>query len=355
MIAYFLVFSALVASSIYRLGIFNPQLGRRNERFPFGFMIFFIFFIGLRYEVGGDWFSYAYMIEDVRNESLSDAIFLKDPGYAFFNWLSAQFFDSVYFVNFVCAAIFSWGLVRFAYKIGDASLVILIAFPYLIIVVGMGYTRQAAAVGFIMLAIVEILDRRLVAFIAYVILASLFHKSAFIILMYGIVSNSRNKTFGFIAICAAFAGLYYLLVVDSVETFTTNYIDAGYESLGAGVRVAMYVVPAALYLIFNKYINVQNKNEKKFWKAYALGAIMLPIALQLSPSSTAVDRMALYWYPLQLMILASLPKCFYNWRYRFVTTAGLILYSASIMIVWMFWSPNAINWQPYRFLPFEFL
>jgi hypothetical protein len=53
--------------------------------------ILLVIFIGLRHEVGGDWFSYLRWFQRISSNRLTlsfEDIFLKDFGYNLFNWLS---------------------------------------------------------------------------------------------------------------------------------------------------------------------------------------------------------------------------------------------------------------------------
>jgi hypothetical protein len=115
----------------------------------------------------------------------------------------------------------------------------------------------------------------------------------------------------------------------------------------------MTVLPAVIFMLFGRHFGENTVAARRFWYSFAMGALLLPLALKISPSSAAVDRIALYWYPFQLMTWASLANYLPNWRYRYLLTAGLITYSGASLLVWMFWSPNALDWIPYRFLPCE--
>ena len=50
----------------------------------------------------------------------------------------------------------------------------------LVVVVAMGFTRQAAAIGFLMLAFAAFSEKSLVRFLIFVALATTFHKTAVI-------------------------------------------------------------------------------------------------------------------------------------------------------------------------------
>lgn len=92
----------------------------------------------------------------------------------------------------VCAAIFVIGLAKFALRQPNPWLV-LIAVPYLIIVVAMGYTRQAAAIGLVMWGLATFDRGRVRQFAVAVLAAVTFHFTAIAMLPLGITSVTRNN------------------------------------------------------------------------------------------------------------------------------------------------------------------
>lgn len=99
-------------------------------------------FIGLRHEVGGDWFGYLPYLTRAEGLSLEEVFVFGDPGYNALNWLFASYSWGIYGVNLVSAAIFSAGLVVFCRAQPRPWVALCIAIPYLVIVVAMGYSRQ---------------------------------------------------------------------------------------------------------------------------------------------------------------------------------------------------------------------
>ena len=66
----------------------------------------FTLLIGLRYEVGGDWYGYKDFYQSVTGE-LIDTLTEPDPAYAALNWLSWYWGWDIYGINFVCGALAS--------------------------------------------------------------------------------------------------------------------------------------------------------------------------------------------------------------------------------------------------------
>ena len=81
----------------------------------------------------------------------------------------------------------------------------------------------------------------------------------------------------------------------------------------------------------------------------AWGAVVFVALLWVSPSSTAVDRVALYWIPLQLFVWSRLPDAMGHaaskstgWVY------AVVVYSATVHFVWLFFAIHAEDWLPYQ-------
>ena len=99
--------------------------------------------IGWRHEVGGDWYNYLGNFENAVYESLFIEWWQDDPGYRFLEWIALKTNTGIYTVNLMAASLFSYGVVRFCLSLRRPWLALTIAVPYLVIILGMGYSRQA--------------------------------------------------------------------------------------------------------------------------------------------------------------------------------------------------------------------
>ena len=311
--------------------------------------------IGFRYHVGGDWGSYEEIFRWSASLKLVDTLTLGDPAYTLLNWIANWLEYDVWFVNFVCGAIFSWGLIRFARRQANPWLAIVVAIPYLVIVVAMGYSRQGVAIGIIMAGL-AVLDRTtIVRFAFYIFFAAAFHKSAIVVLPLVALSAVRHRLvmIGLLAMLAIL--LYYFFVQASFDRMVVNYVEAEYSSQGAGIRVAMNLLPAAIFLFYAKRFGFAEQQEK-LWRNFSIAAFVSLLLLFYLESSTAVDRLALYLIPLQLVVLSGVPTAFGNkGRPNGQYVALVIAYSAMIQFVWLNYAAHAGDWLPYTFFPWEFL
>lgn len=309
--------------------------------------------VGLRYKVGGDWGSYERIFRFSSYLTFDDALLRNDPGYILLNWFAAKAGFDIALVNVVCAAVFAWGLVAFAREQPRPWLAIAVAVPYLVTVVAMGYSRQGVAIGFAMLALTGLGANSTVRFVIWIGIAALFHKTAVLLLPIAILSTTESRLWTFLWVGCIGLLLYYLLLAESVDELIENYVVAGYQSEGAAIRVTMNALPAAVFLLYRRHFRLKGA-ELKLWTYISLGALGFVVLLFVLPSSTAVDRMALYLIPVQIFVLSRLPLA-WQAAYRAGETVkvGVIIYSALVLFVWLNFAAHARYWLPYQTVLFS--
>jgi len=305
--------------------------------------------IGIRYKVGADWDTYDFMFHYAAKASLGRVIQLGDPAFEIVNWSVQQIGGAVWMVNLVCGAIFAWGLLRFCRAQPDPWLAFAIAVPYLVIVVAMGYTRQAVALG-ILMAGLAVFQRggSTIRFAIYVAVAALFHKTAVVAFPLAALASPRNRFLNLLIAIAASIALYDMFLGDAMDRFIKHYIKSGYSSQGAGIRVTMNVVAALAFGVLGRRMQF-SQIEWKLWFNFSLAAVGFLILLFVLPSSTAVDRMSLYIMPLQIAVLSRIPLAFNS---SFGGRAVVLAYVALVQFVWLNFAQHARYWVPYQVYPF---
>ena len=354
--SYWILFLVPAALAMTRLTPVKET--RRSSRLPDTWrlaLVMLVMMIGLRHEVGGDWETYLEMLESYKDNSEADKYGYQDPAYILLNILSAWSGLGVYLLNLISAAFFSWGLVIFCRIQPRPWLALAVAVPYLITVVAMGYTRQGAAIGIAMLAIVSLSQRSTLRFIFWIALAALFHKSAIILIPMAVLGNTKRRGFTFLWVALTGIVLYGLLLQESIGFLISGYIESEYQSSGAAIRIAMNALPAAIFLFFRKRFHLEPAKQA-FWTWMALGALLFIVLLKVSPSSTAVDRVALYWIPLQLFVLSRLPNVLGpNNGKNAIWVCAVVAYSATVHFVWLVFADTSFAWLPYQFYPWVWL
>jgi len=301
--------------------------------------------IGLRHQVGGDWGAYLRYLERGYALSFAEVLTSGDPGYISVNWLVAQFGGSIYWVNLICGVILMAGVVTFARRQPLPWLALLVAVPYLVIVVGMGYSRQAVALGFILLGLVALGDGQVRRFVLLVLIGAAFHKSAVLMLPVAGLAASQSRLVSLAWAASATLVGGYIFLFDSVDALWANYVEADYQSQGGLIRVLMNAVPAGLFLLLNRYMRLSEAERRLWWWMSIFAIACIPLVVL---SSTATDRVALYLIPLQLFVFARLHLVVKDSLLRAYIVAGVVAYYALVQAVWLFMAAHAFAWLPYR-------
>lgn len=357
MLMYLVLYAAFAWASVTHLR--NSLPGREvHQPLSRGCLLVFVILlllIGFRYEVGGDWNSYTEQVFDQLNKPLSAIGEKQDPAYSLLNWIGANIGGGIFLVNLVCASIFSWGLITFSRAQPRPWLVMAIASSYLIPVVAMGYTRQGVAIGLFMIAMTTLEKANTFRFLIWLFAAALFHKTAVILAPIALLAGSKRwyvsiPTFGLVG------GLMFLLLLqESMDGLFQNYIEAEYESSGAAIRAIMIAMPSAVFLLLRRRFFLSSI-QRRFWTWMALGGTAFLGAVVVSPSSTAVDRIGLYWIPIQLFVLSRLPDVLGQPGYSNTKWVVMVLaYSLAVLLVWLQAATHSSLWLPYRFYPWELL
>ncbi|MEO5566099.1 MAG: EpsG family protein [Luteimonas sp.] len=332
------------------LAVLSPRhLPERQARWMWFFVgSVFALMMGLRHQVGGDWGNYLPLFRLTAKRTFMQVMARDDPGYYGLNWVVAHAGGDIHLVNLLCASVMMWGTVVFCRRQPHPWLALLVAVPYMLVVVGMGYTRQAVALGFALVGLTALGNGRVRAFVIWVSIGALFHKSAVLLLPIAALAASRNRLLTALLVGVTTLLLYYLLLADSSEQLWVNYVEQKYQSSGGMIRVLMNVVPALLLVTFRKRL-VPDLRERKLWLWMAVFALVcLPLV---SMASTAVDRVALYLIPLQLYVFSRFPRLAHTVPARTFLVLAVVAYYAAVMYVWLNYAENAEYWVPYRFMP----
>jgi hypothetical protein len=343
MLPYWILFSipafAMLAPSMLR-----PQSQRVVLWFVGGV---FALAIGLRFQVGGDWGAYLRHFDKSAFLSFSDVFQGGDPGYYLVNWLVWNLDGNIYWVNLICGAVMMFGVIRFSLRQPLPWLAILVAVPYLLVVVAMGYTRQATALGFMLLGLVALGDKNLRWFVIWVLIGAAFHKSAVLMIPVAALASSGNRllTAFWASLMALLGG--YLFLLDSVDALWENYVEADYQSSGGLIRVLMNLVPALLFILFNKRMQLTSAEQRLWWWISVLCLVCIPLVVL---SSTATDRVALYLIPVQLFVFSRLHQITDDAFWRSMIVLGVVCYYGLVQFVWLNYAVHAHYWLPYQLI-----
>jgi hypothetical protein len=345
LLVYWAIFAFFAVGAVMDAGR-PPDLRRQRPAWLVGGLLI-VLMVGFRYEVGADWEQYEFIFSYSGQAAFWRAVAIGDPGYQALNWTVRYLGGEIYWVNLVCAALFTWGLYRLARVQPYPWLAVLVAVPYMILVVSM-YTRQAAALGILMAGLAALVrGGSLARFVVYVVVAALFHRTAIAVLPLVVFSRPRQRFINILGGLAAVYALFDLFLADSMEGFVSGYIEQRYSSQGAVIRIAMELLAASIFLLRRREFGFP-VSEDRMWFYFAMASFAALVALLISPSSTAVDRLTLYLMPLQIVVLSRVP---FVYATRYLAVSLVVIYCFAVQFVWLNFAVHAKYWVPYQFYP----
>ena len=142
---------------------------------------------------------------------------------------------------------------------------------------------------------------------------------------------------------------YEILLADKLTHLFEVYINKQLaSSQGALIRLSMNAIAAIAFLKY-RYIFSITAAERRLWSLISIIAIAMLVAYFLTGLSTALDRMALYIIPLQLVTAAHLPDVFGSYGRK--NTGGVFVvlaYFFAVQFVWLNFANHAQYWLPYK-------
>jgi hypothetical protein len=215
----------------------------------------------------------------------------------------------------------------------------------------MGYSRQGVAIGLELLGLLALERGRLLRFLAWIALAATFHRTVLVLLILPAATLSPRLRFSqlirLLLLLGSAYGLYAAVIEPDLDYYVQGYIEAGYQSQGALIRVALCLLPALLFLLKRRRFQLQ-QNVQRLWTLIALLAVAAAIGLVTVASSTAVDRLALYLIPLQLFVGSRIPDAALFGIGPASWSRLLVLFSLAVLLVWLLFAVHARLWLPYR-------
>lgn len=330
---------------------YNPSHQRNQSLFIWSsFGTIFTVIIGFRHVVGGDWGGYLRHFQNIQFYSISETFKRSDPGYYIINWFVSDWGYDIYQVNLVCGALFMIGLIIFAKQQPNPWLAIAVSVPYIIIVVAMGYTRQGVALGFVFSSLVALDKKHFKQFIILIAFATTFHKSAVLMIGLGVFLQGKGKSVRLLAVGFVGFGIWNAFLSNYQQGLWKNYVEAEMQSQGALIRVVMNLLPSLIFLLYRKSWK-KVYTDYTFWLMIAVGSVASMFLVGLA--STAVDRVALYFTPIQVVVYSRLPYLLQDTIPKQATTLMILLFYLVVLYVWLNYATHSIYWIPYNNILFE--
>ena len=340
-------------------------------------LILLFAFVSFRYNVGGDWKVYFNNFNKQNDNLLSFNFFeAKNFFISIISWYFSNFFGSIIFQNIFLSIIFFSSFFLFIqknvkYKISS----IIILFPIGVLLLLMGYQRQALALSFLFLAITSFSYGYRLFFSVFFLLGSLSHFSflvfapllilltfnnlllKFNLAIYNILSSFKVKVFlilFFLFLLLINLNFYNFQILDTkyISNLLSNdllphlmyYLPDKMQSRGSTIRIVLSLLSLFILLIFYEKL-INKKNENILFLFYILFFVFL-LCSNIFLFTTISDRFAFYTIPFQIIVIT---RCIYLYekKYHFVKHLLLLPYVIYLFIWLQFSIYSRDDWYPY--------
>tara|TARA_Y100000590_G_scaffold470452_1_gene665126 strand:+ start:7349 stop:8293 length:945 start_codon:yes stop_codon:yes gene_type:complete len=310
-------------------------------------MLILILFIGTRHEVGGDWSLYLQQFNEFKStDNFFKEFNTTDYGYEILSGTISILGFEIYTLNLICGLFFIVCLSSYARRQNYPLLVIIIAVPYVINVLGMGYVRQGIAFAFALLAINALIKEKKIIFFMWLFFGVLFHKSVILMGALIIVSMPKISIRYYILSAIVFYLMFILVQKDLIRLFT-YYVgeERHLYSSGTLFRVILNIIPAIIFIIYGKRMT-NNIIERKIYLFMSL--VSIASLFFVNYASTGVDRIMLYFIPLQLFVFSNLSLISKNNSLIFPINLIVISFYTLVLYVWLNYALFSNKWVPYQ-------
>jgi hypothetical protein len=264
-------------------------------------------FSAFRFRVGCDWSGYYNNFIGAAVLDYETALTLREP----FWWLVQVAFNKWGLpypaVNVFTSAIFFIGVHALARRQPDRLGFLVLLFPILIINMPMSGIRQAAAIGFLCLSLVAFIDKRVIRFVAWIVMGAAFHASVLAFLLLTPLATGRYTRWRVVlSLMLALPGAYVLAGTDAAQVALGRYVDTSIEAFGAIFRVGILAASGLFFLLV-----LRGRWAQAYSADFGLvnvGAWMMLALLPVVGVSTVLgDRFGYYLVPIQTTMFARLP------------------------------------------------
>ena len=255
----------------------------RKNKLGLKLALFFLILIsGLRYEFGADYASYYSIFNDIKNNNISIYLQELEKGYIYLNRIVTSFNLDFMYIFFIVTSLnlFSIYKILIWLKVSSKDYW-LILFLYLInynyYFYHLSMVRQSVAIYLFTFSLKYLYEKNFIKFSLLIILGTLFHKSAIVlIVVYSIVKYMNRKLMIILVILGIFCGINQGLTVSLLKfilsTFNlerySHYIRVAELNTGLGYILRIFISITLIILLGLKNINLKEKLILKLYFLY---------------------------------------------------------------------------------------
>jgi hypothetical protein len=261
-------------------------------------------FMGTRFETGCDFHGYLVRFETLYEGANASAFFgAEEPGFHLLNILIKRLGLGYVWLNVAASLVYLVCVFRFSRLAPRPLLLVALFFPIMIVQLGMSGLRQALAVGFLLLAFEQFVEKSKLRTAIWVVVAAQFHTSAYVFLPVAFLAGAQVSVSRIIGALVVLGPVAALFLDERIQVYSDRYVEQIYgenSSSGALFRYAVIMIPAIGFEIYKKRV------KRVFPKTYDLLRFFSLMTFALIPvaavSTVALHRFIYYVQPVSLLM-----------------------------------------------------
>jgi len=319
-------------------------------------ILLLILYVGLRDNIGGDFATYNKFFNNCLEQDLFDYINIFNNCIeqdSFFDFTTEPFFYLYYkLIGYIGLNLYGANLISAILLMISLSFILIkekfplnglfLSFPILITIVGIGFNRQSIALSLIMLGFI-FWDRSFIKYATLVIIASLFHKSAIIMILLNRFDIKISNIFTLIIFIFGLFVIYFFLS-PHILNIIKGYPLFEVKSNSSFLRVSYILAPSLIFIFFKRSFYVYK--DYLFLSKYSIFSLILIPAMILNVD--IANRLSFYFLPLSIIILTRLPMIFSDLNLRNLLIIIIHLITICYFAIFIFYANNIDGWVPYN-------
>tara|TARA_Y100000746_G_scaffold133976_1_gene114696 strand:+ start:1 stop:906 length:906 start_codon:yes stop_codon:yes gene_type:complete len=276
----------------------------------------------------------------------------KEIGFSSLNLIIKEIGGNFYHLNFILSILFIFPILSFCSSLKRPFLAILVSYPYLITVIGLGTVRQSISIAFLMLCIKQLKNYRFYNYYLYSLISLAFHYSSIFFLFLPILIPIEKDTI--LKTINKYLYILFIVLITVLIFFKDNYFInninrilfyTNQTSLISPLLIwVMIAFPAAIILLNYKKFKVDDEN--KFWRNFSIIGILMIFPIFIN--TTIALRFLLYFIPIKIYCLSNLPNIGL-FKISIKNTYFIIIFlSFSILTIWLNFANHSYCYTPYK-------
>ena len=307
--------------------------------------IWLILFAGLRYEVGLDYDAYRNFFQTIT----TNPDMHMELGFRFFtlilNLLDFDYQIMFFIVSLVTISLFVYFYYNYS-KLPLLSIFLFLTMP-LYFLLSFNTIRQCLAIAIFTLAIKYILNKSFIKFLIILIIASLFHKSALLMIPLYFINKPPSLKLYLVLSFIFMSLLFFIEVLVDFVGFSVIYLDNTLFNPGVDSKIYIYLL-VFLYLYYKRTIFRKDNYFNLFLNMYFLSSLFLLTPLITDLPSAPILRMTSFFSIVLPILLLDILSSLRSSPIKNLFFIGLIIFSSVYFFTTLYFKGESLKLLPYE-------